>query len=520
MSKKNGCGRKRDEVHQHFDYTERTVATNGGKVKKQKLTKCKYGCGLDGLVYCNPERLRRHLSGNAELCKRNNGVAACTKAPEHVMARFCAVVRASDAKKQSQKDADERQKRIQAAVNSDNDCGAIDKSLSKARDVKADKAVANFFFMHPTIPPSVVEKAAFRAMVKAIRAAPQSWKFPAAKRIKGPMLDSKYGKLKAKMKSRMDAPMKQFGGTGMGDGATVHGQPLANAMCVVPGSKAYCLGVENCTKMIANGGHKDGLFYAEMLVELFKSFLPRSAVDLDLLCTDTPRDMQRAWKLARVLLPRLFVHPCTSHCGNCLLKKTAGLDIVANMLAWMLKVGDAFTGKHAPRALLRKHSVCHIGHELGCLRRCEARFGLNFFVCVRLLRLLPTLRGVVTDAQWLAEMKSDEDKEVKRLIELDRKWVKAGRVLGQVMPLALIVKLGDFTQPSMPRLIDQMNKAEGVWAAAARDNTAGWGTDFSSDSDSDGARGLVWRGIADCERWSAATPPLPPFLRIFSCAKN
>ena len=162
---------------------------------------------------------------------------------------------------------------------------------------------------------------------------------------------------------------------------------------------------------------------------------------------------QRAWRLISTLLVWVFVHPCTSHCGNVILKSVRAVDSFNEMLTWMLEVNDMFVGPHLPRVLLRKQPVKYIGHKLACLRSCNARFGLNIFLCCRLLRLHSSLMSVVADARWVENFDKPSAKHpVKVLILDDARWSRAIKLLEVVFPVALIVKLGDFHKPALSRL--------------------------------------------------------------------
>jgi hypothetical protein len=153
------------------------------------------------------------------------------------------------------------------------------------------------------------------------------------------------------------------------------------------------------------------------------------------------------------LLVWVFVHPCTSHCGNVILKSVCAVDSFNEMLTWMLEVNDMFVGPHLPRVLLRKHTIKHIGNKLACLRSCNARFGLNIFLCCRLLRLHSSLMSVVADARWVENFDKPSAKHpVKVLILDDARWSRAIKLLEVVFPVALIVKLGDFHKPALSRL--------------------------------------------------------------------
>jgi hypothetical protein len=259
-----------------------------------------------------------------------------------------------------------------------------------AKRRKANEAVAEFFFQNPTIPPHVLRKASFKALVKAIREAPEGWTPPDPVRyVLGDRLDAVRAQLQEEvcqppdppipsasihaihppplhagsaaisvhlgirrpphvaclrqmMKGKKAETLKAFGGTLTGDGATVNGQPLTNAMLVLADEKPTCLEISNVSHLIRAGGKKGGLYYAEQLTEAAKKLTPDNGRHVDLMITDTPSDMQRCWRISMNLCPWLFCQPCVSHCGNVLLKQIAAIPVVGYMLEWMLQVGAEF----------------------------------------------------------------------------------------------------------------------------------------------------------------------------------
>jgi hypothetical protein len=78
------------------------------------------------------------------------------------------------------------------------------------------------------------------------------------------------------------------------DGATVHGQPLANVvLSCVTHRKPLGLGIDNCSAHLLTDGNKGGLFYAENVAAKVRA-LPDKGHSVVMVCTDTPSDMQRA----------------------------------------------------------------------------------------------------------------------------------------------------------------------------------------------------------------------------------
>ena len=179
--------------------------------------------------------------------------------------------------------------------------------------------------------------------------------------------------------------------------------------------------------------------------------------------------MQRAWRLIMALREWMFTHPCTSHCGNVLLKLIAAIPEVSAMLEEALEINAQFAGPHHQKSLLKKHSPDHNeGVALSVMRPCDSRFGLNFLVVLRLIRLQAALASCCADATWDAKLGTDSDSaRVKERINHKPWWENTTAIMRIVYPMCLIVKMGGFNQGSLSKLYPQMKKAEALWSAAS-----------------------------------------------------
>jgi len=174
--------------------------------------------------------------------------------------------------------------------------------------------------------------------------------------------------------------------------------------------------------------------------------------------------MQRAWRLLKQLRPFLSTAPCSSHCGNVLLKEIAKIPVIKTMLEEALKFNEQWTGPHHQRALLKKHPLEHFGRELSALRSCDSRFGLNFLAVAKMLLLQPAFKSAVADVAWDAKLSDDMDAKVAKALATDAQWwADTSQLLYAVWPMAKMVKFGGFQKPSMSHLYAHMLEAEAHW---------------------------------------------------------
>lgn len=66
----NMAGRIKDDVHAHFSMRDEKY-DDDGNTKERRVAKCDH-CGEER-TYSNPDRLRRHLTGDVELCRGHGG---------------------------------------------------------------------------------------------------------------------------------------------------------------------------------------------------------------------------------------------------------------------------------------------------------------------------------------------------------------------------------------------------------------------------------------------------------------
>ena len=121
-------------------------------------------------------------------------------------------------------------------------------------------------------------------------------------------------------------------------------------------------------------------------------------------------------------------------------------------------------------------------------RSCHARFGLDIFIYYQLLRLHAALLSVVTNAWWVESFDRPSAKHpVKIWIMGDARWNHAIALPEVVLPVVMIVKLGDFHKPAPPRLCQQMILCGQQWRELADE----CGDDDEGDTDEAVARGLA-----------------------------
>ena len=96
---------------------------------------------------------------------------------------------------------------------------------------------------------------------------------------------------------------------------------------------------------------------------------------------------------------------------------------------------------------------------------------MNIFVVIRLFRIVEALRSCVADSLWNEKYARDKDaRAVKDNVNNKEMWDKALYIMELVFPLAMIVKLGDFSSPTLCKLVPQLQACEKKWKKMAQES--------------------------------------------------
>jgi hypothetical protein len=102
-------------------------------------------------------------------------------------------------------------------------------------------------------------------VIKLARTVPASYNPPTRKDVGGRYLDVSSTRYEAKNAVIITANLK-FGLSLMSDGATVHHVPLVNILTGVPNQLPVLNEIADCTEHMSEGGTKDGLFLAGLML--------------------------------------------------------------------------------------------------------------------------------------------------------------------------------------------------------------------------------------------------------------
>jgi hypothetical protein len=190
-------------------------------------------------------------------------LGACTNAPVAVMLRFKERILAAkksalalQARIHAREEHDTAARRNAASAGAgsagvgDNEPpakrGTIAAAFQSITSQEAVDAHVTLHFENPHISARFLGSPSFKTYVSAMMKAPPGFTPPKRQDVYGPLLDSKFTSMKLEVEKRAEK-IKVWGGTAMADAATVHGQPLANTVVMVPmTTHPLALGISNC----------------------------------------------------------------------------------------------------------------------------------------------------------------------------------------------------------------------------------------------------------------------------------
>jgi len=320
------------------------------------------------------------------------------------------------------------------------------------------EAVANFFF-GCDIPFAVADSVFFRRMVDALKVASVAYKPPHRMALSDKYVDIVETRVNAAKVPHYDA-MRIVGATAAMDGATVHGEPIANfVLKVATIPKPIHLKIVNAKNSIAEGEGKDADFMAENFVSSVRA-LPDGGANVTLLLNDTAGDEMLAQEEVQAVLPQISRAPCGAHVVSLILKLIAAIPRIAEWLNEGNEVTEWFRGKHATTALLDKHVSVHCGGKK--IKRPffspDSRMAVQFLSMLRHLELRAVYQSVVCDVVYV-DLKLEDDVIKPRVLD-DEWWKKSFAISKLVWPLVRLLKVTDSMLPTMSKIVGRMRQVE------------------------------------------------------------
>ena len=287
----------------------------------------------DNVVHTNPAN-NQQMHGNCMCCSRlvpSTGsfkfvehLTKCALCPREVKDAFLKLCEKTDAKRSEKRDcmvmnteeaqlAAQEHERRQVVLKQQ----CIKAGIKQSEVAAADLAIANFFYANaiPFSAASPEDDSLYRAMVRAIQAAPTGYTPPNVKKLSGPLLDESYEETWAVMRARdPDGTLRtKYGSCYVSDGwDSCDNLPLINSAFITANDGGmYWRSVDT------SGKTKSAEYCAMLMIYDIYEYGPTNVV---LVITDTCATMAKAWAIVQDEFPWISILPCQPHVIALLMK--------------------------------------------------------------------------------------------------------------------------------------------------------------------------------------------------------
>lgn len=204
------------------------------------------------------------------------------------------------------------------------------------------------------------------------------------------------------------------------DGWTnIQNRPIINVMSVCKGAAKFETSID------ASGESKTGEYIAGVVGDVIRKVGEKDVVGVVM---DGAANCKLAMRLLKVEFPHITTTVCTAHVVDLAFEDVGKVEWVRELVREGHAVVNYVLGHEKPQAVFRKYSE----HQL--IKHVPTRFGTNYIVLKRLMKVLLPLRQSVFDATWVAYANSaggrykELEAEVKAII-LDEEYERKVRAL-------------------------------------------------------------------------------------------
>lgn len=176
--------------------------------------------------------------------------------------------------------------------------------LARMNDARMHMAIATFFHEN-NLPDRAVNSSSFKIMIKYARMVGTSYKPPDRLDIGGTLLDINHKNIVENNKEVLCREADIFGLTWLSDGATIARMPLINILGLCADTPPTCVGIEDCSGHMSQGGKKDAVYIASLLEEVVLPYDP-DRLRTTIFWFDGAGNVQKAGRILEVLFPRAY----------------------------------------------------------------------------------------------------------------------------------------------------------------------------------------------------------------------
>jgi hypothetical protein len=271
-------------------------------------------------------------------------------------------------------------------------------------------AIADFLHSH-CLPFSLAEDPKLAKIIEIGRTLGPHYKPPFRQDIGGKYLDAIYETNWKEQMRTLLSEARVFGLTVFGDGATIKTVPLVNVLAAGVNNPFALLDIADCTDHLSNGGKKDAMHIAKIimpLIELIHSepdvHNKKSPGIVDLVFFDGASNVQNAGEILRIFNPRITVGHGAEHVVSLFFSDVYNkVPEFKRLSDFAKRVRNIFGSvRHSPSAMFKKYTRLHNkGIHLGFIKPSECRMAGEHIALLRLLRLKNALRATITSKEFI-----------------------------------------------------------------------------------------------------------------------
>ncbi|CAL5373759.1 unnamed protein product [Camellia sinensis] len=327
---------------------------------------------------------------------------------------------------------------------------SVDKMFQIASREEVDQKIARCIYGNG-IAFNVVRSPLWEDMVSSILNAPKGYKSPNYEKVRTALLDKEHKKVQQSLTPLMQ-DWSTHGVSIISDGwSNLKNQPLINIMAI-SGGKAIFINGHDVSSI-----EKTGANIAELLLKAIDYVGPSNVVQV---VTDNASNCKAAGAIIQRKHAHIFWSGCMAHTLNLLMK-----DIAKSEDSLLSFVDESYKKGKAIVKYIKNHSSCQYLFKtfsaLELLKAKKTRFGHNFIVLQRLVKVRPSLMSMALSKQWDYLRRSSSSPEqhdiVQQTIMDDDFWKKSKQVLKFTKHIYKMLRFSDSDKAVIGEVYEQMD---------------------------------------------------------------
>ena len=311
------------------------------------------------------------------------------------------------------------------------------------------------FFYKANVPFNVVRHPAFIAAVEATSKAGFEYNPPTYNAMRTKHIEPTRKHVQMQIEEKTKQCISLYGATICSDGwdNVVH-RPLMNVMLVCPVGDVFLGSIDT------TGNKKDKGYIAGKLEEYIEAVGPHNVVQI---CSDNASAMLGAMDKVVEDYPHIYKQGCAAHVIDLLLEDWGKEPTYKQLILMAKRICVFIKNRHMTLSLFRQSSP-----KLSLILPAETRFGCQFLMISRLLKVKAALLQVVVHEKWEEYVNSLFNRQnglrshalaclVRNTILDDTFWVRCENFVHLVEPAIVTLRTFDGQTPAMGRAWLAMN---------------------------------------------------------------